>query len=56
MLVLRGGIIAVINLLLFFALDVGVHADAPAHSFPTNADARGEAVRTEEEKEIYYSD
>ena len=32
--------------LLLWALDVGVHADAPAHSFPTNADARGEAVRT----------
>ena len=31
--------------LLLWALDVGVHADAPAHSFPTNADARGEAVR-----------
>ena len=32
--------------LLLWALDVGVHADVPAHSFPTNADARGEAVRT----------
>ena len=32
--------------ILLWALDVGVHADAPAHSFPTNADARGEAVRT----------
>ena len=29
-----------------WAHGVGVHADAPAHSFPTNADARGEAVRT----------
>ena len=32
--------------LLPWAHGVGVHADAPAHSFPTNADARGEAVRT----------
>ena len=32
--------------LLLWAHGVGVHADAPAHSFPTNADARGEAVRT----------
>ena len=32
--------------LLLWAHGVGVHADAPAHSFPTNADARGEAMRT----------
>ena len=32
--------------LLPWALNVGVHADVLAHSFPTNADARGEAVQT----------
>ena len=32
--------------ILLWALEVGVHADAPVHSFPTNVDARGEAVRT----------
>ena len=42
----RGSVSVETSPLVLWAHGVGVHADAPAHSFPTNADARGEAVRT----------